>query len=306
MKKMNCAVLASCALAALLASAACAAETNPAKVLAVFGKEQVTQKDLDVALSGLNPQQRMMYDTEAGRAELLQNLVDFRLFALYGRDLKLQNTKEYKAAMENFEQALLFRLATEKIVKDSAEKPVSDEDAQKYYDEHKETFIVPAAVKASHILIELPKDAPAGNVKKARAKAASILKDIRSGKVKFEDAAKEHSACPSKGRGGDLGFFTKGQMVPPFEKAAFALEKGALIKEPVRTDFGFHIIKVTDTRNAVTRAFGEVKEDIKAQLAEQRQIEAVNAARDDLRKRYNVKIMDTKPAEAIKPAPAGK
>ena len=303
MKKMNGVILASLALSAVLATGALAADPQPSKVLATVGKDSITQADVDVAMKGLNPQQRAAYNSPEGRAEMLQNLVDFKLFAMMGRDLKLQDTAEFKKSRENFEQALLFRMATEKVLKDSKGQPVSDADAQKFYDEHKEIFVVPAAVKASHILIEVAKDAPAKDVKAAKAKAVALLKDIKSGKISFEDAAKDNSSCPSKSRGGDLGFFARGQMVEPFEKAAFALEKGEMTKEPLRTDFGFHIIKVTDSRNAVTRAFSEVKDDIKGELTQQKQVEALTKAKNDLRKRYDVKILEPeqKP-EAIKPA----
>ena len=305
MKKSNTLILASLAslaLSALLASGALAADPQPAKVLATVGKDSITQSDLDAAMQGLNPQQRAVYDSPEGRAEMLQNLVDFKLFAMMGRDMKLQDTAEYKKAMENFEQALLFKMATEKILQDGRSAAVSDADAQKFYDEHKAIFVVPAAGKASHILIEVAKDAPAKDVKAARAKAAALLKDIRSGKISFEDAAKENSSCPSKNRGGDLGFFAKGQMVKPFEDAAFALKKDEMAKEPVRSDFGFHIIKVTDTRNAVTRPFSEMKDDIKGELANQKQMEALNKAKQDLRNRYNVKILTDAKPEAIKPS----
>jgi peptidyl-prolyl cis-trans isomerase C len=89
-------------------------------------------------------------------------------------------------------------------------------------------------VRASHILVGSKND------------AAKILNRIRAG-ARFEDLAKKHSQCPSGKRGGDLGYFGKGQMVKPFEDVAFALNKGD-ISEPVQTQFGFHLIKVTDKR----------------------------------------------------------
>ena len=90
-------------------------------------------------------------------------------------------------------------------------------------------------VKASHILV------------KTEDEALSLLNDIKDGKISFEDAAMENSMCPSGRNGGDLGFFGKGMMVKPFEDAAFALKKGE-ISEPVETQFGWHLIKVTDRR----------------------------------------------------------
>ncbi len=89
-------------------------------------------------------------------------------------------------------------------------------------------------VKASHILVD------------SKAEAKQIIDKLKSG-AKFENLAQKHSNCPSGKKGGDLGFFGKGQMVKPFEDAAFKLQKGQ-VSEPVKTQFGYHIIKVTDTK----------------------------------------------------------
>lgn len=90
-------------------------------------------------------------------------------------------------------------------------------------------------VKASHILV------------KTKDEASSILFDLKRG-ASFEELAREHSACPSGKKGGDLGWFGRGQMVKPFEVAAFGLKKDEMTQEPIYTKFGWHIIKVTDTR----------------------------------------------------------
>lgn len=90
-------------------------------------------------------------------------------------------------------------------------------------------------VRAKHILVS------------SEEEAKMILDDIKSGKVSFEDAAKKHSQCPSKENCGDLGFFSRGMMVKPFEEAAFAMKKGE-ISVPVKTDFGWHLIKVEETK----------------------------------------------------------
>ena len=93
------------------------------------------------------------------------------------------------------------------------------------------------SVRASHILVQTEDE------------AKNLLNDINSGKVTFADAAAMHSLCPSGARGGDLGFFTKGQMVKPFEDAAFSMKKGE-VSNPVQTQFGWHLIELTDTKEA--------------------------------------------------------
>lgn len=282
---------AAAALSVLLAGSAFAADQNAdKKVLATVAGETITQADLNQAMSGFDPQQRAAYASPEGQAQLLDNLIDFKVFARSGREQKLQNSPKYKEAMANLEQRLLFTLATEKILDEAGKTPATDQDAQKYYDEHKEIFQVPAAIRASHILIRADKNMPAKDQKAAQEKAADLIRDIKAGKTTFEDAAKNNSADGTRSRGGDLGYFSKGQMVPEFEKAAFALKKGEMTAKPVKTDFGYHVIKATDSRDASIRPFAEVKEDIKADLVRQKQVKAIQDERDALRARYGVKI----------------
>ncbi len=289
------------ALTAFAASAFAAAQPQD-KILATVNGHNITQADLDKAIAGINPQQRVAYETPEGRQALLENIVDFRIFAQSGRDQKLQNTDEFKRTMADVEEQLLFRMATEKILQQVGKTAVTDADAQKYYNEHKEIFQVPAAIRASHILIRSDKNMPKKDQDAAQKKAAELIYDIQTKKVTFEDAARDNSADGTRSRGGDLGFFSKGQMVPPFEKAAFALKKGEMTSKPVKTEFGWHIIKVTDTRDASIRSFDDVKEDIKADMQRDRQVEAVEKERDALRARYGVKITAPAPEDAA-PAP---
>ena len=299
MSKLN--RLAAATLAASLAFAACALAAEP-KVLATVGNDKITQTDLDQALSAFDPQRRMVYSSPEGQRQLVENLVDFTAFARSGREQGLQNSDAFKKAMAAFEEQLLFRMATEKVLAEAGKKTVTDADAQKFYNEHPEVFQVPAAIRASHILIRSDKNMPKKDQDAAQKKAADLLRDIETGKVTFEEAAKNHSADGTRSRGGDLGFFTKGQMVPPFEKAAFALKKGQMTGKPVKSEFGWHIIKVTDTRDASIRPFAEVKDDIKNDLIRERQVEAVKKERDVLRSRYGAKITMPEPKAAPKSA----
>jgi len=148
---------------------------------------------------------------------------------------------------------------------------VNDSEVQKYYNDNKADFETPEQVRASHILIKVdpnitdPNEAKA----KARAKAEDLLKQIKAG-ADFAELAKANSACPSASRGGDLDYFRRGQMVEPFENAAFALKPGQ-VSDVVETRFGYHIIKVTDHKDPNTTALEQVKEDIKKVLVSQKQ-----------------------------------
>ena len=112
---------------------------------------------------------------------------------------------------------------------------VTDEEVAAYYEENKQQFTKGETVSAKHILVD------------SEEKCTSVLESITSGEKAFEDAAKEASTCPSGARGGDLGEFGKGQMVKEFEEAAFAAEIGHVVG-PVKTQFGYHLIKVEDKK----------------------------------------------------------
>ncbi|MDC0977744.1 peptidylprolyl isomerase, partial [bacterium] len=105
---------------------------------------------------------------------------------------------------------------------------------------------------------------------KTKEESMAILQQLNSG-ADFAKLAKENSTCPSKKKGGDLGFFSEGQMVKPFEKAAFALNPKEITKEPVQTQFGWHIIKLTDKKSAIKKPFTEVKGEIRNILLHDKQ-----------------------------------
>jgi peptidyl-prolyl cis-trans isomerase C len=138
---------------------------------------------------------------------------------------------------------------------------VTDAAAQKFYDENQEKYFKkPESARASHILIGVDPKASPVDRKKALEKAQALLKRVRSGE-NFADLAKSDSTCPSASQGGDLGSFGRGQMVLPFEQAAFALKPGE-VSDVVETQFGYHIIKLTEKQEASTEKFENVKAKI--------------------------------------------
>lgn len=144
---------------------------------------------------------------------------------------------------------------------------VTDEEAQSYYDAHKEEFKVEEEVLGRHLLVRVPEDAPEEEVTAAMEKIDEARKELQSGK-KFSEVAEKYTEDPSGTQnGGNLGWFGRGRMVKPFEDAAFALEKGA-VSEPVRTQFGFHLIEVEDKRPAHYLDFADVREEIRKEIAE--------------------------------------
>ena len=169
--------------------------------------------------------------------------------------------EEFKAALEKVgdteetikeklkDNILLHKYLSEEFY---SKPEVTDDDAESFYKENEKQFVSPDKIQASHILV------------KEESEASDVKAKLDSGE-KFEDLAKELSKCPSSGKGGDLGFFGKGQMVPEFESAAFSLNVGE-VTGPVKTDFGYHMIKVTDKKESEKQSFDSVKENIKAYL----------------------------------------
>lgn len=159
---------------------------------------------------------------------------------------------------------------------------ITDAQLQAFYDEHPEAFSQPESMRASHILIGVEEGAAAEDQDKAKRKAVEILEKVKAGED-FAELAKSESSCPSAPQGGDLGEFTRGQMVAPFETAAFALEPGA-VSEVVETQFGYHIIKATEKSATEVVPFAEVKDRIEQELQAQQVQEQAIAMVEELRK----------------------
>ena len=176
---------------------------------------------------------------------------------------------------------------------------VTDEDARKFYDENKQEFEEGDSVKASHILFKVDADA-SEEVQKEKLEAAKKAIQ-RAKKEDFATLAKELSEDPGSAQtGGDLGFFTKDRMVPEFADAAFAQAADSVSAEPVKTQFGYHVIKVVEKKPAHTTPFEEVKDQLKAYLKSSKQREAVKELLDKLR--GEAKIENTLPPRPEAPA----
>ena len=144
---------------------------------------------------------------------------------------------------------------------------VPDADVEKYYTEHAKEFETPQQVHVAHVLVTVPQTGGSEAEDKARAKVADVIRRANAGED-FAKLATEVSEDPgSKSKGGELGWVSKGEMVPAFETAAFALGRGQISPEPVRTPFGFHAIKVLEVRAAAKKSLKEVAPQIRDRLA---------------------------------------
>ena len=165
---------------------------------------------------------------------------------------------------------------------------VPETEIRAFYDKNLDKFKRDETVKASHILIGVDDKASPADKKNAREKADKLRKELAGG-ADFAALAKGNSTCPSSQQGGDLGFFGKGQMVPQFEKAAFALKPGE-ISDVVETQFGYHIIKLTDKKPAEITDYKDVKGKIEEFLKGQKINEAIQKYLEDVKKTARIEI----------------
>jgi peptidyl-prolyl cis-trans isomerase C len=176
----------------------------------------------------------------------------------------------------NIKEKLQRDLALKKLIEDEVapKVTVSDSDIRAFYENNPETFKQPERVKASHILIKVDPQADASQKAEAQKKIDSVQAKLQKGED-FGALAKEYSEGPTGPKGGDLGYFTRGQMVKPFEEAAFAMKPGE-VSGMVETRFGYHLIKVTDKSPEGTMSYDDVKERLGEFLKQQKIQEEIN------------------------------
>lgn len=203
-----------------------------------------------------------------------------------GASVATPSEKEIEEAYEARKQSLAIpRKVSVEFVRVSPETlvpaaSISDEEARRWYDEHPRSFLVPEQVKAAHILVSLAPDADADAVRKAEERMAAIRKELNAGKS-FASLANATNEPQAAGPGGELGWVERDKLVKPFADAAFALQPGQ-ISEPVRSQFGLHLIKVEDRKPAGRAPFDEVKDDVRADIAGERGGARLNEALDSL------------------------
>ena len=267
--------------AALVVAAPHLARADDAKVLAKVNGKTITEGDVKLAEAELGAELANMPDAQK-RQMLLKFLIENVIFADAAEAAKLATGPAYDARMAYLKRRALRELYFEKNIRDA----VSDAEAKKFYDEQIKAMKPQDEVSARHILVE------------KKELADEIAKKLKAG-GDFAALAKEHSKDPgSKDNGGDLGFFGRGMMVPPFEEAAFKMAKGDT-SAPVQSQFGFHVIRVDDKRTRAAPPFESVKERLVASLVSQK----AQALSGELRGKATIEILDAelkKGAEALK------
>lgn len=168
---------------------------------------------------------------------------------------------------------------------------VTDKELEEFYNERKNEMSQPEQVKARHILFKVNETDPQDKKNEQLSKAKDVLKEAKAGKSEFGELAKKYSEGPSAPNGGDLGYFPRGRMVPSFETAAFALKPNE-ISDIVETQFGYHIIKVEEKKEARVIPFDEAKEAIRENIKVERGNKEIKEWIDKLRNQAKIEIIE--------------
>ncbi|MDH4438776.1 MAG: peptidylprolyl isomerase [Rhizobium sp.] len=266
MLRLNKFVLAACVSLIAFHGAASAQDTVVAKV----GALEITQSELDLAIANLDPQLAQLPE-EQKKVAALSGAIDVKLLAADATAAGLKDDPEYQRRLAFIAERELHNVYFKKNVVDAV---TADEVKARY---EKEVAALPKQeeIRARHILV------------KTEEEAKAIIAELDAGKS-FIDLAKEKSTDPNKSEGGDLGYFTKGRMVPEFEESAFALEKGTYTKTPVKTQFGFHVILLEDKREAAPPALEAVEPQVRQLVMRDKYLALIEKAKTE----QTVEIVD--------------
>ena len=242
----------------LIASTIAAAQT----LVTVNGKA-ITQKDVDTEL--MNATQGRFNQVPADkqaqfRKQVLEQLIAKELVYADAKKTGVLKSKDFKKEYKKVQERIKKDLAIQVWQKRELDKvKVSAKELKDYYNKNKEEFNEKESVHARHILVKTEDEAK---------KLITQMKFLKGDKLKnkFIELAKKESTGPSGPKGGDLGYFSKGQMVPEFNNKVFSMKVGTITSKPVKTQFGYHIIYLEDKKAKVQRKFKEVKSFIKQRI----------------------------------------
>ena len=243
------------------------------KVLVKIKDREIKNGDLDRIIEKYPVEKRIYFETENGRKQLLEQKIAFTLFGLYAEECGKDREEEFLVHINDIKEQILTQTIMQELFAGLA---VTDEEAKEFYRKNPDKFVLEETVDARHILVD------------EKEEAEMICKKLKDGEMSFADAAAAYSKCPSKEKGGDLGYFKRGMMVKEFEDAAFLLPLH-VCSEPVKSQFGYHIIEVTDRTEKGMLPLEEVQEKIKEQLLSVKRQEIYEKKLAELKEKYQVR-----------------
>ena len=318
------------ALADAMKSQAEEPKLDPSTVLATVNGTKITQgefdKEMEVMVNrmqGRVPPERLGQMRAQMRDQLLDNMITRQLLVDEVKAEKIEVSKEdfdkavaeltenlpegvtlndmlakTETSEDEFKTTLTSELEIRKLIESKTGKPAkaTDEEIDTFYKENQKQFEHPETVSASHILIGTEPTDTAEQKEAKRKELEDIRKQIVDG-ADFAKMAGDHSTCPSKAQGGNLGSFPRGRMVPEFEEAAFSQKVGE-VGDIVETQFGYHLIRVDEKTEAGVTPLAEIKDKLGEYLGNQKQQETVQTYIENLRKGAKVEMAGGAPAPA--------
>jgi peptidyl-prolyl cis-trans isomerase C len=274
MKKGFVSILVIAVLCALISCAKKEEQKGP--YLAKVGSVKITLSDLERDIKNLPEFAQKLFEGPGGKEKFLDEMIKKELLYQEATKRGIDKDPEYLQKLEEFKKLTLIGKLLEKEIETKAK--VTDQDVKDYYDKHKGELSAVSQIRASHILV------------KTEADAKKILERVKKGED-FGAIAKKSSIDPGSAQnGGDLGYFSSGQMVPEFEAAAAKLKEGEVSSEPVKTKFGYHIIKVTDKKKGNPVEFEKIKNVLYQRISAERQKEFFDTYIENLKKTFKVEM----------------
>jgi len=266
----------------LLAVAVMATSVAASDIIVTVNGKNITKQDAEAFVSATAPNAHYAQLSPEQKALVKKTLVEKVLLGELAKKEGIDKTPEFKKNMEKIANELMVNMWMKKQM-DSA--VVSDSEAKAFYDKNKEKFMMPETVHARHILVKSEKEAK-DIIKELKGLKGDKLKE------KFIELAKKKSTGPSGPKGGDLGNFKKGQMVPAFSKAVWALKPGEITTKPVKTQFGYHVIYLEAKNTAQAVPYETVKEKIIATLKQQEFAKKISEIAKELTSKAKIVDMD--------------
>lgn len=262
-------------LSVMLASAGvgCARKPSPDdKVIARVANKTITVGDLKSRIAKMPPYYQKIVERNMRRF-LDETVIEILLYEEAVRK-GLAQDKEVREVINQAKRKIMIAMVIKTEVEDKVK--VNDDETKKFYDANKDKFLAPAMWRASHILVT------------SESEARQIQSELAKG-ASFEELARARSMDATASRGGDIGYFRPGQLVPDFEKAALKLNAGET-SDIVHTQFGYHIIKLTDRKESAPENYDKAKRVIESELKAVKRSELFDKVLSDLKKKYGAHI----------------
>ena len=252
--------------------------------------EEITKSDISMTLA----QAGMDYATldDAMKKRVLDMIVDRKLLTQSAEKSGVEKSEAYATQLKSLKRDLALDVWMKKEMK-ALEDGLSKEKLQEFYKANEANFSEPKKLQARHILLMADEKASKKDQENAKVRAEALIKELdaaKDKKAKFIELAKKKSEGPSGKSGGDLGWFELGRMVPEFSAAADKLKVGAYTKEPIKTQFGYHLIMLDGKKEASTKPFKDVEAQIKQQISGKEFADKMKAKTEELRKSAKIEL----------------